>query len=186
MITHLKIYVRDELFKGEEPPPSNNRRFYPKRKSVINHMYLATIKLRYDKIDQLNVEQLVTKWRDERPNDKFFFHPYACVKTEDALQKAVDVANDSSCNMDSDDGEVRVTITTSNQRLLFIHQTKEQADPLLKYGNEIALLDATYKTTRYSLPLFFVVVRTNTDYQIVASFVHRMRRQRLLLSHYRY
>ena len=33
------------------------------------------------------------------------------------------------------------------------------------------MLDATYKTTRYSLPLFFVVVKTNVDYQIVGSFV---------------
>ena len=39
------------------------------------------------------------------------------------------------------------------------------------YGNDLTLLDATYKTTRYALPLFFVVVKTNTDYQIVASFV---------------
>ena len=33
------------------------------------------------------------------------------------------------------------------------------------------MLDATYKTTKYSLPLFFVVVKTNVDYQIVSSFV---------------
>jgi len=33
------------------------------------------------------------------------------------------------------------------------------------------MLDATYKTTRYSLPLFFLVVETNVDYQIVGSFV---------------
>lgn len=40
-----------------------------------------------------------------------------------------------------------------------------------KYGQEICLLDATYKTSRYSLPLFFVVVPTNTSYQIVATFL---------------
>ena len=33
------------------------------------------------------------------------------------------------------------------------------------------LLDATYRTTRYALPLFFFVVKTNIDYQIVATFV---------------
>ena len=33
------------------------------------------------------------------------------------------------------------------------------------------MLDATYKTTHYSLPLFFVVVKINVDYQIVGSFV---------------
>ena len=35
----------------------------------------------------------------------------------------------------------------------------------------MVFLDATYKTTRYSLPLFFLVVKTNVDYQIVATFV---------------
>ena len=39
------------------------------------------------------------------------------------------------------------------------------------YGNELSLLDATYRTTKYALPLFFLVVKTNIDYQIVGSFV---------------
>ena len=56
-------------------------------------------------------------------------------------------------------------------RLLFAHQNKFQKRMLKCYGNSICLLDATYKTTKYSLPLFFVVVKTNVDYQIVASFV---------------
>lgn len=33
------------------------------------------------------------------------------------------------------------------------------------------MLDATYKTTKYALPLFFVPVKTNVNYQIVTSFV---------------
>ena len=40
-----------------------------------------------------------------------------------------------------------------------------------RYGNELSFLGATYKTTRYALPLFFLVVKTNVDYQIVAIFV---------------
>nr|XP_047142913.1 uncharacterized protein LOC124817146 [Hydra vulgaris] len=36
---------------------------------------------------------------------------------------------------------------------------------------ELLYLDATYCTTRYALPLFFLVVKTNTDYQVVAIFV---------------
>ena len=44
---------------------------------------------------------------------------------------------------------------------------------LLKtYGNEICLLDATYKTTtRYAPPLFFMVVKTNVDYEVVGAIV---------------
>ena len=39
-----------------------------------------------------------------------------------------------------------------------------------RYGNEMVLLDATYKITRYALLLIFMVVKTNVDYQIVVSF----------------
>ena len=40
-----------------------------------------------------------------------------------------------------------------------------------RYGNELSFLDGTYKTTRHALPLLFLVVKTNVDYQIVAIFV---------------
>ena len=39
-----------------------------------------------------------------------------------------------------------------------------------KYGNRIALLDATYKTTKYSIPLFFVAVKTKVKCMAVGSF----------------
>ncbi|XP_047126914.2 uncharacterized protein LOC100199509 isoform X1 [Hydra vulgaris] len=54
---------------------------------------------------------------------------------------------------------------------LFVYQSQWQQHLLMRYGTEILLLDATYRTTRYSLPLFFLTVKTNFDYQIVASFV---------------
>ena len=40
-----------------------------------------------------------------------------------------------------------------------------------RYGNEICLLDATYRTTKYALPLFFLAVPTNCGYSVVAEFV---------------
>ena len=42
---------------------------------------------------------------------------------------------------------------------------------LIKYGNYISFIDATYKTMRYELPLFFVCIRTNVGYCVVADFV---------------
>ena len=56
-------------------------------------------------------------------------------------------------------------------KLLFVHANPFQEILCERYGNDIALLDATYKTTKYSLPLFFVSVRTNCGYKVVASFV---------------
>ena len=69
------------------------------------------------------------------------------------------------------DDDVKVTSTTSEQPLLFVHQTDWWQKLLTKYGNNICLLDATYRTTRYALPLFFLEVKTNVDYQVVASFI---------------
>lgn len=56
------------------------------------------------------------------------------------------------------------------QTLLFCHQTKWQQQLLLRYGR-ICLLDATYKTTKYSLPLFFLAVKTNVGYSVTGTFV---------------
>lgn len=52
-----------------------------------------------------------------------------------------------------------------------MHQTPWQKRLLSLYGNEIALLDATYRTTRYSLPLYFLCVLTNVNYINVETFV---------------
>ena len=46
------------------------------------------------------------------------------------------------------------------QSLLWVHQTKWQREILAKYGNTMTLIDATYKTTKYDIPLFFVTVRS--------------------------
>jgi len=47
---------------------------------------------------------------------------------------------------------------------------KTQQRILKKYGNFVCLLDATYKTTKYAIPLFFVATKTNVDYQSIGSF----------------
>ena len=52
-----------------------------------------------------------------------------------------------------------------------VYQSNHIARLLQKYGNEMCLLDATYKTARYALQLSFLVVKTNVDYQVVAAFL---------------
>jgi len=55
------------------------------------------------------------------------------------------------------------------EQLLFCQQTEWQRYLLNRYGN-VCFLDATYKTTKYALPLFLLVVKTNVNYTVVASF----------------
>ena len=39
------------------------------------------------------------------------------------------------------------------------------------FGNEICLVDGTYKKTCYPLPHFFMVVKINVDYEAVSAFL---------------
>ena len=126
-------------------------------------MYLATIKYRFSKIDQCNLVEKINAWKKEAPQDKFYFRPYG--------ESSVDASRADDACLSDDDENIKITSSGNAQKLLFIHQTDQQRRLLKRYGNEICLLDATYKTTKYALPLFFVVVKTNVDYQIVASFV---------------
>ena len=70
----------------------------------------------------------------------------------------------------SDEGKeenVYLTKHTSShdgKTLLFVHQTAWQRRLPQRYGNDICLLDETYKTTAknvQALPLFFVAVKTD-------------------------
>ena len=82
-----------------------------------------------------------------------------------------------SCILESDtkeedeDNKVLEILAEPGNSLLFVYQSKWQGRLLQKYRNELSFLDATYKTTRYGLPLFFLVVKTNAYYQIVGTFV---------------
>ena len=57
------------------------------------------------------------------------------------------------------------------EKFLFVHQEVWQQRLLGRYGSELVLLDATYKMTKYALPLFFLCVHTNVGYKVVAEFI---------------
>ena len=64
-----------------------------------------------------------------------------------------------------------ITIDDSQDSLLWVHQEPRQHQLMVKYGNIISLMDATYKTIQYDLPLFLISVCTNTGYCVVAEFI---------------
>ena len=129
-------------------------------------MYKSIIKKRYSKIDHEDLQKKVEIWKAGSPDDNFLFHPNATYSEEE--ERPEDVVEGNDTDSEQEDKEM---VKTSTKGLLFVHQTRDQRRLLERYGNELNLLDATYKTTRYSLPLFFLVVKTNVDYQIVGSFV---------------
>ena len=169
---HLKIFVEKDMYRNKKAPPRCNQRFYPSKKTIRSHIYKTLVKNRFSMCDQENLEKKVEEWKRKCPNEKFFFRPYVSEESDSLTDEKADDKEEEDDDMDDDDDDDdEVTLPTSKNSLLFVHQTDNQRRLLLKYGNELSMLDATYKTTKYSLALFFLVVKTNVNYQIVGSFV---------------
>jgi hypothetical protein len=168
---HLKIFVEKQIYRDKPAPPRSNQRFYPSKTTIRSHIYKTLVKQRFSMCDQENLEKKVEEWRSKCPGEKFFFRPYVSEESTCPMDEEADDNQEEDDNMEDTDNENEVTLPTSKNGLLFVHQTDNQRRLLLRYGNELSMLDATYKTTKYSLALFFLVVKTNVNYQIVASFV---------------
>lgn len=57
------------------------------------------------------------------------------------------------------------------KKMIFVYQSEEMQRLYRRYARNLVLLDATYRTTMYSLPLYFLVVQTNVNYQVAAVIV---------------
>ena len=73
MARHIHIYVKNDLFRGSSIPTSANRRFNPTLKNFRNQIYKATVKHKFSKLDQ---DLKVQEWKQQGPNDNFFFRGY--------------------------------------------------------------------------------------------------------------
>jgi hypothetical protein len=179
---HIRQYVKNELFLGQELPPCTNRRFHPKQVDIRNHMYLATIESRFSKFDQENMSAKTGDWEKKYAKDNFLYRPYqeGCItvrttsaaedKKENNVNDKSEKVNDDNAKRENEDeakegnddqGKEEDDMAIGLQEhvnleksLLFVHQSAWQRRLLLKYGNDLCLLDATYKTTRFAVPLF--------------------------------
>lgn len=116
----------------------------------------------------------IQEWQKEDPSRRFFLRK--CTKPPEECT-SIDEADESGDEDDNDETEIPTSPTTQKitpedigkrkSNFLFIHQEEWQHNLLKRYGGNIFLLDATYKTTKYNLPLFFVCVLTNSGYEIV-------------------
>ena len=69
-------------------------------------------------------------------------------------------------DIEFDETDAVKAVLSGNGKTMFVYQSKEMNNMYERYGNHMILLDATCKTTRYTLPLFFVVVQTNVNFQV--------------------
>ena len=172
----LKNYVRHTLCLGDLPPESD-RSYFPTSIDIRNHVYLAKKSLELSKLDQENSMKKVEEWRALNPRSKFYFRP--CVEKELTVPEVDDIPQGESPlpghfnGNNADDGNQHWADSDGrySETLLYVHQEEWQKRLMEMYGNTISLIDATYKTTQYDLALFFIAVRTNVGYIIVAEFV---------------
>ena len=106
----------------------------------------------FSKLDQDNLSLKIEQWKGENPSTMFHYRPYKEIKQED---------NDSTFG----------TADEHFHKLFYVHQEQWQQQLLRRYGNTVILIDATYKTTKYELPMFFVTVKTNVGYTPIVDFV---------------
>ena len=135
----VRRYVKHDLFGVDKLPHVSNRRFHPSTADIRNHFNMALAKCKLAKKDQENAGMLVENWKVSADlNDKLHFRRYSVGSTSRNTPASL-----------SDDVQRPST-------LLFVHQMAWQQRLLLRYGQDICLLDATYKTSKYALPLFFL------------------------------
>ena len=89
------------------------------------------------------------------------------------LKKVInhDIDESDSDESDSDEYEDRKHLVGNTKqqkqtdgKLVFVYQSLQMKRLYRLYAPSLLLLDATYKTRKYTVPLFFVVVNTNVNF----------------------
>ncbi|PIK33999.1 hypothetical protein BSL78_29180 [Apostichopus japonicus] len=171
----LKTFVESELCPANQvKPTSNDRAYFPSCHSIQNHVHHALVAGRFSGLDQENLENKVADWKAKEKSSNFFLRKCTSEESMNKRQnlsestilteRCFPLTDENDLDDNSDEPYVR------KNTFLFIHQTVQQKMLLERYG-ELVLLDATYRTTKYALPLFLMVVRTNVGYTPVATFI---------------
>ena len=74
------------------------------------------------------------------------------------MKTTVEIKNDSDGD-DIDFDEIKQdcqNVNTEDSKMMFIYQSTEMQHISHRHGNQLILLDAAYKITKYALPLFFL------------------------------
>ncbi|XP_028409957.1 uncharacterized protein LOC114532613 [Dendronephthya gigantea] len=159
----LDIYINQELYPGKAKPFHSNKRYFPNTGIIRTKMYNELVLQRLVVLDFPQIEELVAKIKNS--DDKVYtrkFDGMSEVLRRDSINLLVEEVLEH---------ELRVRQKFSQQQFILVHQTSFQRHLLKRYGNHVCFLDPVYRTVKYPLPLFFLMVKTNVDYQVVATFV---------------
>ena len=163
----LKFYVENHLSKQHGiTPDETDHSFYPTLGDIQNHIYKSKKQLELSTLDQENLRLRILQWKKDKTDSLFCFRPYKTKQIE--AEKEAPAAGTQPAKTPSNtgrfNGNFSLEESTSEQidtdefeeTLLYIHQEKWQRELMQRYANNMTLLDATYKSTKYDLSLFFL------------------------------
>ena len=176
--SHNEILRRTSDFVAENTElDSNNdflrRRFKPKHKVITNIIASVRNDSMHSKIDQENVMKLKNKWEG---NANISFDPKGSNPQFENLVDQLDRLADGEELDELDEEWEDVLLSSKDQnncdgKLCFVYQSENMQRLYQKYGAHLVLLDATHKTMKYALPLYFLVVQSNVNFQVVGIIV---------------
>ena len=102
-----KIFVKNDLYRSENIPDQNNRRFYRKSRVIRLLMYHTMKTLRKSMIDQECHIDKIERWKSEDPSAKFHFRP-KCVAEKEPLEKDEISCEKENSDNRNDDEEIRL------------------------------------------------------------------------------
>ena len=191
----LRKYVQHQYSSDVVKPHVTDRSYYPHERDITNCVHSIMSAGKCSHLDQLNLEKVVTDWivsdttKPIEERTKVYYRKSSTEFEGDALSSVeavigtiADIADvskqgfsgDIDHDTESEDEENETDLSqasTTGSTFLFVYQEPWQQKLLLKYGNILTLMDATYKTTKYALPLFLLCVRSNCGYIPVAHFI---------------
>jgi len=135
---------------------------------MIIESTITKLAARYSKIDQ---EKLVDVIREiVRGDDSVMLLPTDVRSRSDIIIGPHHLARLSAAELgDVEDAECKIDVPNAN--LMFVYQSAEMKRLYRRYGGLLLVVDALHRASRYPLLVFFLLVRTNVNFQVVAVIV---------------
>ena len=101
--------------------------------------------------------------------------------SQESLTSTIQRCIDHLKQLDSMKNEAAGEISSEKDSFLLVMQTQHQQTSLRKYGSTVTLMDGVYRTTKYSFPCFFLVVKTSLGLgRVVGTIIPQNKNETLL------
>ena len=122
---------------------------------------------RKSRIDQETVQTLAEVLSTD---NSVIFRPYTGSSWEHPADTDEENEFDEIEESPKEDPVVKQSQNVSCGNMIFVYQSPQMKRLYRMYGNHYIFLDATYKTCNNAVPLFFLMARTNVNYQVFSVF----------------